>query len=50
MVFAGNKWHVVINARIHATMVLADAMKAWRLAVDVEERRSRLLVEERRYA
>ena len=48
--FAGNKWHVVINARIRATMVLADAMKAWRLAVDVEERRSRLLVEERRYA
>jgi hypothetical protein len=50
MVFAGNKCHAAINARIHAIMVLADAMKAWRLAVDVEERRSRLLVEERHFA
>jgi hypothetical protein len=50
MVFAVNKCHAVINAKIHATMVLADAIKAWRLAVDVGERRLRLLVEDKLYA
>ncbi len=44
MVFVVNKCHVVINAKILATMVLVDVMKAWRLAADAEDRRSKLLV------
>jgi hypothetical protein len=39
MEYAINRCYVVINARILATTAVADAMKAWKLAADAEERK-----------